>query len=64
MKAPCFIDDRDRTSVAASQSGLQPRVAVILSRMGGQKDLAVSGNVYDTVLGYHYMMLHLIRQNK
>lgn len=51
MKELGFIDGRARTSVAASQSGLQSRVAVILSGMGGHKDLAVSGNVYDTGLG-------------
>lgn len=61
MKGLCFIDDRARTLVAASQSGLQSRVAATLSRMGGHKDLAVSGDVYDMVLGYHHMMLHLIR---
>lgn len=51
MKELGFIDGRARTSVAASQSGLQSRVAVTLSGMGGHKDLAVSGNVYDTGLG-------------
>lgn len=64
VKVLGFTEDRASTLVAAPQRWITSGAAGTLPRMRGHKDLAVSGNESDTLLGEDGRVLHLMVLNR